>query len=282
MNKNYIEIFIHLLFWIFLFSAVNVDWGSDWLDRSIRPKKPAPLSVLIFPIYFYVNVFILIPRYFSSEKWKYYILFAGAFFIIPEMIRLVIYFIMLDDVSLGQELFSRDSFLLGSPNVFFFALNLSFLYRFIRDRLVKKKLPIKTELEEEQKKTQHPYENVNLLSQEEIESLTKVLDFLLRDEEVFLDSDLTLRQLSEKLGSTEKKISYLINQELDMNFYELMNHHRIEKFKTEVAKPENDNLSIVGMALNCGFPSKSSFYRAFKSQVGMSPSEYIKKTKKSL
>ena len=100
-------------------------------------------------------------------------------------------------------------------------------------------------------------------------------------EKIYLNPELTLRDLADKVGSTEKKLSYLINQNLKTNYYELINTYRVEKFKTEVAKSENKSLSLVGLALNCGFPSKSSFYRAFKSKVAMSPSEYVKNVLKS-
>jgi AraC-like DNA-binding protein len=102
------------------------------------------------------------------------------------------------------------------------------------------------------------------------------LNHQLTTEEIYLDPELKLRDVAKAIESTEKKVSYLINQYLKSSFYELINRYRVEKFKTEIANPENENLSIVGVAFNCGFPSKSSFYRAFKSNVSMSPSEYLK------
>ena len=280
MIKNKIEISIHLIFWVFIFSAINVDWTANWFDLSIRLNTPAPLSVIIFAIFFYVNAFVLLPKYFSLKTWKKYAAYAFILFIMPELIRIGIYKFVISNKSFGGELFSRDSFLFGTPSPFFIALNASFIYRFTKDRFLKKSQIRELEGTIEKKVTV-PYEDTILLSDEEAHGLEQRLNYHLEKEELFLNPELTLRNLATAIESTEKKVSYLLNQYLKTNFYELINKYRVEKFKTEIAKSKNKNLSIVGIAFNCGFPSKSSFYRAFKSQVSMSPSEYIKNISKS-
>ncbi len=273
--KNKLEIFIHILFWIFIFSAVNVDWSANWLDPSIRPKQPAPLSVLIFPVFIYINALVLIPKYFSIATWKKYALLASFLFIIPELFRIVLYLFLDESLTFQKSLFSRDSFIFGSPNVFFLALNLSFIYKLTRDHLIKKAKPAII-----YKATKNPYENNNILNTAEADKLKQKLLLAMNEKQLYLNQDLSLRELAESIDSTEKKVSYLINQHIGSNFYEWVNQFRVEKFKTEIRKSENNGLSIVGVALNCGFPSKSSFYRAFKSSVGCSPSEYLKKLNK--
>ena len=262
-------------------SAINVDWSSDWFDQSIRPRTPAPLSVLILPIYFYVNAFILIPKYFSLKNWKQYILFAFLLFFLPELIRIGFYALRDGSGSFESLLFNRDSFIFGSPSVFFLSLNASFLYRFTVDWLRNNRKENSAE-PVSSKKVAAPYENNELLNAEEAAKLKQALEQKMIAESLYLNPELSLRQLATALGSTEKKVSYLINQHMNSNFYEWVNGYRVEKFKEEIAKPENKNLSIVGTALNCGFPSKSSFYRAFKAEVGSSPSQYLKNLDKSL
>lgn len=263
-----------------MLASINVDWTADWFDQSVRYKNPAPLFVLIFPLYFYINAFVLIPKYFSIKKWKQYAMYSFMLFIIPELIRIVLYMFLDETKSFEQTLFNRDSFLFGAPSILFLSLNASFLYRFVKDRLVKKD-PIGEKEGEEQKKFSAPYENNVLLNSDEAESLKLALEQTMTEKMLFLNPDLSLRELAESIGSTEKKVSYLINQEMGSNFYEWVNRYRVNRFKSEISKTENKGFSIVGIALNCGFPSKSSFYRAFKSEVGSSPSEYLKKIDKS-
>jgi len=261
-----------------MLSVLNVNWFENWFDVSTRPKSPAPLSVIMFAIFFYANAFFLIPKYFSSEKWKAYLLGATLLFLVPELIRLGIYSGYFG-TSISDEIFTRDSFFFGAPSAFFFALNSSFIYRLTIDWFKNKNHIKQLEKQSNDKASTKPYENKKLISEQEKADLMKNLNQQIKVEKLFLKPDLTLRELAESMGTSEKKLSYFINQELESNFYELLNKDRIAHFKTEVLKPENESLSIVGLAQNCGFPSKSSFYRAFKAEVGVSPSAYIKTLK---
>lgn len=89
--NNLVEISFHILFWCIIAFTININWTHDWFDASMRPRTPAPLLLLVFGLYFYLNAFVLIPRFFSLENWKKYILFATALFFIPEIIRIFLY-----------------------------------------------------------------------------------------------------------------------------------------------------------------------------------------------
>jgi len=278
MKKHLFEIIIHVFFWLLMLTSINIDWTADWFNTSLRPQSPAPLSLIVFALYFYVNVFLLLPRYFSLPTWYKYLLGGIVLFILPEVIRIIYYIWMNYNANVEEALFSRDSFLFGAPSPFFLGLNISILYRFTKDWFLNKRRI--QELEHTVNKSQttkpKPYSNISLLSKQEAEILQQNIETQIRTHELFLNSDLTLRELSDKTGFSEKKVSYFLNQNLNTNFYDYINKHRIEKFKAVVEDSSNSNLSIEGLAQNCGFSSKSSFYRAFKSQVNMSPSEYIK------
>jgi len=270
-----IEIAIHVLFWLLIFPSINVKWSGDWFDPSIRLRSPAPLSVLIFPIFFYVNAFFLIPRYFNVRRWYKYLLGAMGLFVLPELIRCGVYLYWELQSSFEEALFSRDSFLFGAPSPFFLALNLSFLYRFVRDRFFSiQPASMNVQVEEVPSK---PYVDIELLSEEEAQSLQHKLEANLTEQQPFLNPELTLRDLAGAIGTSEKKLSYLLNQKMETSFYEFVNSYRVEEFKRVVSQPENQKLSILGVAQNCGFSSKSSFYRTFKSHVGVSPSQFLKK-----
>ncbi len=115
-----------------------------------------------------------------------------------------------------------------------------------------------------------------MLDEMEAGKLGKNLEKLMLDDEVFLKQDLSLPLLAEMIGGTTKNTSLLLNNHLDTNFYDYVNKYRIQKFMTEFEKEENKSLTTIGLAENCGFTSKSSFYRAFKKETRMTPSEYKK------
>lgn len=91
----------------------------------------------------------------------------------------------------------------------------------------------------------------------------------------YLDPELTLAKLSEMLKVKPEFLSEVINAALNQNFFDFVNKYRIEEFKIQRLKESNRHLSILGLAYDCGFNSKASFYRAFKKFEGISPTAYI-------
>ncbi|MEO1714227.1 MAG: helix-turn-helix domain-containing protein, partial [Bacteroidota bacterium] len=73
-----------------------------------------------------------------------------------------------------------------------------------------------------------------------------------------------------------REVSQAINQGLDCSFIDFVNQYRVQAFKERVEKGEASHLSLLGLALESGFNSKSTFNRVFKKLEGISPSEYQK------
>jgi AraC-like DNA-binding protein len=61
----------------------------------------------------------------------------------------------------------------------------------------------------------------------------------------------------------------------EKTFYDYINGKRIEEFKKMILRPENQKYTIVGLAYDCGFNSKTAFYRNFKNVTGLSPTQYL-------
>lgn len=101
--------------------------------------------------------------------------------------------------------------------------------------------------------------------------------FLMEKEQPYLDPEITLAKLSNYLNIKPELLTEVLNSSLNNNFFDFINKHRIEEFKIKCVRSEFKHLSIIGIAYECGFNSKASFYRAFKKFEGISPSEYISK-----
>lgn len=273
-TRKRIEVIVHVLFWIFFFSAVNVDWNSEWFDKTIRTNTPSPLSVLIFSFIFYAHSLWAIPKYLNKSKWKTYIFSFILIFIFPEVIRSGLLDWNDPDISFWEEFRSRDSLVLGQPSVLWIAFTLSTAYRFTKDWFVKQ-----YHIEHLGKQLSELLNNkgpvIQPLNEAEASDLQQKLEISLRENQLYLNQELSLAELAQQIDTSDKKLSTLLNQNLRTNFYDYINSFRIATFKQGVLEGKLSNLSIVGLAFQCGFKSKSSFYRAFKKETGMSPSQFI-------
>ena len=96
-------------------------------------------------------------------------------------------------------------------------------------------------------------------------------------EKPFLDENLSLYLLAKQSEITQPHLSQIINQHFKMNFYDFINRYRVEEAKQKLTSSNFDHLSVLGIAFDCGFKSKSSFNRYFKKYTGVSPSTFKKK-----
>ncbi|MGY0038300.1 helix-turn-helix domain-containing protein [Pedobacter sp. NJ-S-72] len=114
------------------------------------------------------------------------------------------------------------------------------------------------------------------MSDDTIDKIHQELNSLMQREKRYTDPELTLVQLSKELNIHANSLSQVINSVEQKNFYDYVNAQRIEEFKKIVSSPENQKFTLLSLAFECGFNSKTSFNRNFKKHIGISPSEYIK------
>ena len=115
----------------------------------------------------------------------------------------------------------------------------------------------------------------------EIEALKQKLYDTLQNKKVYLDDSLSLADLADELGITTKKLSELINQHLDTNFYNLINEYRVNEVIRRLALPDAEKYTLIAIAFDSGFQSKASFNRIFKQRTGKSPSDYRRQLESS-
>ncbi|MDY8135105.1 helix-turn-helix domain-containing protein [Aquimarina sp. 2201CG5-10] len=104
----------------------------------------------------------------------------------------------------------------------------------------------------------------------------KELDVLMKKEKIYADPNLGLENISNRLNISSNYLSQLINKLSGCNFSDYINSYRIEEVKSKLKDPEYGNYTVLGIAMECGFNSKSPFYSAFKKHTGISPKEYRK------
>ena len=102
---------------------------------------------------------------------------------------------------------------------------------------------------------------------------------LMKTEKSYLEPSLTIHDLAAKMDMPAHLLSKVINKEFHCNFFEFVNKYRIEDFKQRAFSTKYKNLTILAIALDCGFNSKSAFNRIFKDVTGLTPGSYIKSHK---
>jgi AraC-like DNA-binding protein len=111
----------------------------------------------------------------------------------------------------------------------------------------------------------------------ELKNISELLTNLMTNEKLYLDEDITLSSLAEILKVPAKKLSSVLNQSMNTTFYDYINSLRIEEVKNRLASSDVEKYTLLAIAFDCGFKSKSSFNRIFKKVTLVSPSAYKKK-----
>jgi len=114
------------------------------------------------------------------------------------------------------------------------------------------------------------------LATDERQQIKTALIKLMEQDKIYLNSDLTTKILAEYIGTSEKKCASILRTEWKSNFNKFINTYRIKAFKELLAQGRHKELTLLSMAFECGFESKSTFNRSFKQETGLTPSQYIK------
>jgi TolB-like protein/AraC-like DNA-binding protein len=170
---------------------------------------------------------------------------------------------------------------LNNKNGLYFCFRHDPFLKPIRDNIRYKSLEIKHlnySFSKPQKKITIPSES-SKLTKNEIDYFLKALQKSMNEDNIFLDAELTLKTLAGKLAIHPNKLSWLLNQRLEKNFNEYINQFRFQHFKEISRKPENSHLTILGLAYESGFNSKTVFNSYFKKVEGITPGAWLKKNR---
>lgn len=119
-----------------------------------------------------------------------------------------------------------------------------------------------------------PYRHSHL-SDEDKEQIKKSILRYFEKKEVYLNPDLNMDLLSKALKIPKYQLTEVLNTTIGKNFFQFVNAYRVEEVKKMLVDPKN-LYSIEAIGYECGFSSKSSFYKEFKRITGMTPAEYKK------
>jgi AraC-like DNA-binding protein len=116
------------------------------------------------------------------------------------------------------------------------------------------------------------------LADEELRNWKLQIERLMAEERLYLEPELTLSDLARRLQTNASVLSAAVNRAFGKNFNDFVNEYRVEAVKRLLTDPAVSHLSLLGIGLECGFNSKSTFNRAFRKVTGVAPSEWGKES----
>lgn len=112
----------------------------------------------------------------------------------------------------------------------------------------------------------------------EFDTIKNLIIHALETDKLYLNAQLSIKELARHINVPVASVSATINYCFQINFRNLINGYRVDEVKKCLNNPPS-HLSVLGIALDCGFNSEASFYRIFRQQTGLSPNDYIQKHK---
>ena len=120
-------------------------------------------------------------------------------------------------------------------------------------------------------------ENANkIMFNQTNEQVNYILEYV-KNNKPYLDPQLSIRQLAKQIDIPAHQLSKILNENIGKNFFDFVNSYRIEEVKQKIII--NKDFTIMAIANDCGFNSKSSFNRIFKNYTGYTPTQFLQSIK---
>jgi len=180
--------------------------------------------------------------------------------------------------------FSRDFWIFLSMTIFvfisgYFGFKQGVIYKFqaaeVSDtKSINGKVEESQEAQTERPNSEFTKYQTSRLSPEEAGIIIAKLDNLMVKEKAFTRNDLSLDEVASELEISPHTLSQLLNVFVKKNFFNYVNEYRVKHVKQMLTDSSFEKYSLLGIAIEAGFNSKSSFNRIFKMETGMTPSQY--------
>lgn len=122
---------------------------------------------------------------------------------------------------------------------------------------------------------EHKQKKKALLDEEAVLQFKSKLENQLAEKKSYLDPSLSLRMLADQIEIHPNHLSWLLNDSLGKSFNDFINSYRLEEFKQLSKDPKNAHITLLGLAYDCGFNSKTVFNTYFKKETGLTPKQFI-------
>ncbi len=184
-------------------------------------------------------------------------------------------YINLNDREKALEYFEQGMQFRASPLLF---AKIDCAFDTLRDETQLQKALLSLNFDNQDSSSKKPKYKRTVFTQQQGKEIESRLTLMMEKEKPFLNSRLSSPDLAELVDITTNQLSQFLNEHLNKNFYDYVNSFRLKEFLHLSKNPKYSHLSILGLAYECGFNSKTTFNAFFKREMGVTPSEYFKKS----
>lgn len=142
-------------------------------------------------------------------------------------------------------------------------------YRRIKECMNEKAEPVQELPKEKYRKAK--------MEEEAASKISRKLDEVIKQDRLYLNPDLKLQDVASAVGCSAVELSQVLNVFMNTNFTDFINRYRVDEFIEKLQYKAASKYTLASLSEQCGFSSRTSFFRSFKKLKGMSPAEYIKK-----
>lgn len=175
-------------------------------------------------------------------------------------------FIFIIDEASNWLFGSKEAVLFLDSYVFF--LIAVFLFYFVTYKLITAPKDVLPSIDNKYKSS--------TLTRADVDSTISALNRLMTEKQLFKNQKLNANEVAAQLGITRQHLSEVLNVHLGMRFQDFLNQYRVEEFIKCLHEEKYENYTLLGIATEVGFSSKSSFNATFKKIKGVTPSQYKK------
>jgi AraC-like DNA-binding protein/positive regulator of sigma E activity len=284
-DKNRLDNLINWLPLLILSATICLEIIFFFYPESLLIKRSRVILTestmrYLFPLFNLLLILLNLRKLKSAEK-RNRELFASHHLVNLNWSRnaLLFYVVFVLTVILSELVSSSLSEVLFNLSILILTLYIGYyqirvIARYLKDTSIKK-------TEENNSKTPESKSASSDTITEEEKLLFNRIETVIDQDQLFLNENLTVHDIANKLEVNSKNISRAINAHDELNFNKFINQKRVDFARKLLVDPKYDHFTIEGIARESGFRSKSTFNTTFKSIIGLTPSAYKKRDLKN-
>lgn len=265
---------VYMSFYIYI---KNTEWKTNFFEETSFSSRPFLFNLMLLLIVMIYPVYVI----WIYRKLKKHVKEIKMVFSCPDQIDLfwlnylLVSVLVLWLVNLYSKLisgyFNHLQYSDATLIIYFFDLVIIMIigYFGFKQGLIFLSIELNNKTAADQK-----YKSTGLSTGQSIEYLDHLLKYM-EQEKPYLQSQLTIAELAEQINIPSYQLSQIINEQLNKNFFEFVNEYRVKEFQERISKNLGDKFTLLAIALDSGFNSKSSFNNIFKKQTGLTPKQFV-------